>query len=50
VLPSEHVVAMLIIWQHYNAHGKEIADPTMITYHAKGFHMDALKASNFQHI
>jgi len=30
VLPSEHVVAMLILWQHYHAHGKEIANPTMI--------------------
>jgi len=30
VLPSEHVVAMLIIWQHYHAHGKEIANPTTI--------------------
>lgn len=32
MVPSEHVVAMLILWQHYDAHGKEIADPTMIPY------------------
>jgi len=30
--PSQHVAAMLINNQQHQAHGKEIANPTMIPY------------------